>query len=381
MMKKSILFINGADYTLGWGRSVNLAKAFASQGFDVFYSEYPRPILKERASISASQGFSVLRPSGLPIMRFQSLRGLNTKHQLRQLIRAMDKKNFRPDIIIICTVTDAIIAETIKQRYKPCIVIYDCADDRVGFAAPFITASHKERLDMMEKKLIAKSDVVLVVNDNLFHRVSAINKNVYHVSNGVDLNVFSMEAVKELPEELAEIPSPRIGYIGTLGHRTDQELLCWLTKERPQWSFVFVGPMEEPDLPIGDIGKNAYFLGSKPYSQMPAYIASFDVCIVPFRDCPSAVGSDPLKVLQYLAMAKPVVTTDFKGGNQYEDNVIVAETRLDFLTEIERQLQNNSELACKKRTSIAEKHSWQARTKEILGVLKTHNNEESLSNF
>jgi len=104
-------------------------------------------------------------------------------------------------------------------------------------------------------------------------------------------------------------PRPVIGYIGGLHRFVDYPLLASLVKARPQWSFVFVGAQ------TADVGEleampNVYLLGQRPHSELAQHIRNFDVCTVPYLNAEETSTVVPLKINEYLAMGKPVVSTE-----------------------------------------------------------------------
>ena len=374
MMDRSILFIDGADCHLGWGRSVNLAKAFAKNGCNVFYSEYSKPLYKNRIKLIDSDDFPILRTTTLPL-RYNVTRSIGVKIIIRQIIRALEKAEFNPEVLIVCHVTDIRIIRALKQRFKPDLIIYDCADDRAAHCSPHLDqrlADLAKRLEKNETKLIGEIDMVLTVSSKLNKRVSPINKQVYTVPNGVDLSLFNMDSVKTIPLDLSSIDRPIIGLVGNLAHWVDFDLILWLARIRPEWSFVLVGGNLIDDALIRSFPDNIHYLGKKPYAEIPGYVANFDVCIVPFKDCDVAEGSDSLKVLQYMAMGKPVVSTAYRGAKSYGGLISVAETKDDFLSSVEWHLSNDSPSVCEERIEVVKEHSWQNRIERISEILDTH---------
>ncbi len=371
MINSSILFLNGADYTLGWGRSVNLAKAFAAKGCDVFYSEYPKPLYKKRDRLLDGKRFPVLCPSGLPAVRYPFLRGLNKWYLLSQLTRAIDSKRLHPDIMWVCTVTDPQIVEYLQRRYAPRFTVYDCADDRMAHAAHTVSTGYIKKMETMEAELLTKVDVVFVVSSKLSERISSMHRNVFLVPNGVDLGLFNINSVSVMPPDIRCLGRPIIGFVGTLGHWIDMELVIWLAQTRPKWSFVFVGPYEANSIDRLNFPDNIYLLGKKPYTDIPSYLANFDQCIVPFKDCRVAEASDSLKILQYLAMGRPITSTMYNGVKDYNGLVKIAKTRHDFLAAIEFYLSEDSAEIVAKRVHVAKEHSWYEKASTILDIMST----------
>ncbi|HEX6071565.1 MAG TPA: glycosyltransferase, partial [Sphingomicrobium sp.] len=101
----------------------------------------------------------------------------------------------------------------------------------------------------------------------------------------------------------------RLGFFGVLDERFDTELLGRVAEMRPRWSFVMVGPVVKiapEDLPRRG---NIHYLGGKTYAELPAYLAGWDVALMPFAMNESTQFISPTKTPEYLAGGKPVVST------------------------------------------------------------------------
>jgi glycosyltransferase involved in cell wall biosynthesis len=94
--------------------------------------------------------------------------------------------------------------------------------------------------------------------------------------------------------------------------RFDIALLDKIAQMRPDWSLVMVGPVAKiapEDLPRRP---NIHYLGSQTYAELPAYLAGWDVALMPFAMNPSTEFISPTKTPEYLAGGKPVVSTPVK---------------------------------------------------------------------
>jgi len=116
----------------------------------------------------------------------------------------------------------------------------------------------------------------------------------------------------------SRLPRPIIGYIGGLHRLLDVDLLTTMMLKRPEWSWVFVGGI------TSDLGKletmpNAHFLGQRPHGDLARCIAQFDVCIVPYLNNALTATVVPMKIGEYLAMGKPVVSTSLPTVCEFND--------------------------------------------------------------
>jgi len=151
----------------------------------------------------------------------------------------------------------------------------------------------------------------------------------------------------------------------------DFDLLRSLALARPQWSFAFVGPVGR----LADVDKirlpNVHLLGRKPYEDVPAYVKGFDVCLNPYLMDETAANCSPLKLYEYLASGRPVVSTDMPEARKFQDVVGIGETHAEILARLEEALgsEATSPAAVARRLAAALPHSWDhrfANTEQVL---------------
>ena len=138
------------------------------------------------------------------------------------------------------------------------------------------------------------------------------------------------------------MPRPRLGYYGVIDERFDIDLLDKIAEMRPDWSLVMVGPVAKiapEDLPRRP---NIHYLGSKTYAQLPAYLAGWDVALMPFAMNESTQFISPTKTPEYLAGGKPVVSTPVKDVVRHYghlEGVQIAEDADSFVAACEQALE------------------------------------------
>jgi teichuronic acid biosynthesis glycosyltransferase TuaH len=140
-----------------------------------------------------------------------------------------------------------------------------------------------------------------------------------HIANGVDLELFAPDRPRPLPNDLAALPRPIVGYAGKMQELFDIEMAAAALRALPEVSFVFIGQVLNQRWmdPLRRL-PNAHFLGDKPYAQLPNYLAAFDICTIPYSVARQH-GGDPIKLYEYLAAGKPVVTTNIGGVGAFTD--------------------------------------------------------------
>ena len=196
---------------------------------------------------------------------------------------------------------------TFSSHLEPSAIVYDCMDELSKFRfAP-------EHLLDLEQELIDKADLVFTGGSSLFEAKKDRHPNVHLFPSSVDRAHFAKARGGLFdPADQEELPRPRLGFYGVIDERFDIELLDRIAQMRPNWSLVMVGPVAkiaDEDLPRRP---NIHYLGNKTYAQLPAYLAGWDVALMPFAMNESTQFISPTKTPEYLAGGKPVVSTPVK---------------------------------------------------------------------
>jgi glycosyltransferase involved in cell wall biosynthesis len=186
------------------------------------------------------------------------------------------------------------------------------------------------------EQLARECEVVLVSSRKLKEMLSPLNPSTYHVSHGVDLDHFASARRPdcEVPDDLQRIPTPRLGYVGALEQFIDNDLLLQVAKKRPHWQIVLIGPYSGE---IRDLESmpNIHLLGYRDRQLLPAYLSGCQVCLIPKKRDVWFRYSNPLKMKEYLAAGRQVVTMRYDEVTEVERWVWVAEDRDEFLTALD----------------------------------------------
>lgn len=254
----------------------------------------------------------------------------------------------------------------LKELLEPKVYAYYMRDYLVK--APY-WQKHGERV---EPQVVQKADV-LTTNSDFFAAFGLqYNPNSFMVGQGCDVSHFSDEddAIK-IPNEFKDIPSPVIGYVGSLTTlRLDIELLEHIANQRKNWSIVLVGP-EDEDFKKSNLHNlpNVYFLGRKDGSELPNYVKGFDVAMNPQLTNNLTIGNYPRKIDEYLAMGKPIIATKTKAMEMFKDVVYLGATKDEYIDLIEKALTENSEELAKKRIHVAKSHTWTNNVNAIYNAI------------
>ena len=256
----------------------------------------------------------------------------------------------------------------LRKFLQPDIYVYYMRDYLVK--VPY-WQKHGERL---EPEVVKDADV-LTTNSEFFSEFGLqYNPHSYMVGQGCDVSHFSDEDdTIKIPEEFKNIPTPVIGYVGSLTTlRLDIELLEHMANKRKDWSIVLVGP-EDDDFKNSDLHNlsNVYFLGRKKESELPNYVKGFDVAMNPQLSNNLTIGNYPRKIDEYLAMGKPIIATKTKAMDMFKDCVYLGESKEDYIELTEKAIAENTIKLEQKRIDFAKSHTWENNVQAIYTAIKT----------
>jgi UDP-galactopyranose mutase len=193
------------------------------------------------------------------------------------------------------------------RHLKPWAVVYDCMDELSNFKnAP-------AEIGALEDELFQMADVVFTGGINLYEYKRQKHHNVHPFPSSVDVAHFGMARnVRVDPGDQAPIPRPRIGYMGVIDERLDLQLIHDIAIARPQWQLVMIGPVTKIDPGILPRLPNIHYLGPRQYTELPAYLAGWDIGILPFARNDATRFISPTKTPEYLAAGRRVVSTSIR---------------------------------------------------------------------
>ncbi|MGE7950638.1 glycosyltransferase [Lysinibacillus xylanilyticus] len=261
---------------------------------------------------------------------------------------------------------DVILYEYIDELHK----------DITGEIPEYVFKNHQKLLkDDVNCVVIASADKLLA--DVKSHR----SKNYKLVTNGVDFNHFNKNQNNAIPNEirdLVEKKRPIIGYFGAFASWFDYELVLKLAVERPDYEILLIGWDYDKSIVKYNLDKvpNITVIGPIDYSILPDYSKWFDVSTIPFKINEVTESTSPVKLFEYMAMGKPIVTTNMKECRKYK-SVLIAKNSEQFIGQIDRALQlENDKKYLKLIKEEAMINTWKEKAQEILYVLKESKEEK-----
>lgn len=235
-------------------------------------------------------------------------------------------------------------------------IVYDCMDElsNFKFAPPELLEN--------ESKLFRKADLVFTGGQSLYEAKKDKHRSVHAFPSSIDAAHFRQaRSVADEPEDQKQISRPRLGFCGVIDERLDINLLAEIASLRPEWQFVMIGPVvkiSDEELPHNP---NVHYLGGKNYQELPAYLAGWDVALMPFAINDSTRFISPTKTPEYLAAGKPVVSTAIRDVvRPYgEMNLVyIASTAEEFVVACEAALKENQTEKLARGDEFLARNSW-----------------------
>jgi len=261
-------------------------------------------------------------------------------------------------------------------KFDQPLILYDYVDNLSTFKGDAVQLAKDHRA------LLREACVVLTTARQLFEEVGPLRPDALYVPNGVDFDHFhSGSASQTLPEEMAglrERGKPVIGYYGAFASWFDYALMRELASQRAELNFVLIGPDHDGSLDKSGLLRegNIHYLGPKPYAELPAYLAGFDVAMVPFKVNPITQSTSPIKLFEYFAGGKPVVSTPLREVMQYRE-VFIGDDSHRFSEKIDQALTlRKTPGFAASLLEIARANTWDGRAEQILQALAQNEREK-----
>jgi glycosyltransferase involved in cell wall biosynthesis len=238
-------------------------------------------------------------------------------------------------------------------------IVYDCLDHHVGFHA-----EPNASLIDIERKLIDAADAVVATSATLADTIQR-TRECHLIRNACEFTRFSQVG------RVKTSSRPIIGYVGAVSEWFDGQLLFDVAKARPEWQFDIYGAIVGADVAACRVLPNVNFFGEISYESVPGVVAHFDICIIPFKLNSLTFATNPVKIYEYLASGRPVVSTALPElANMENVDVLCAVFAIDFVSKIELMLEIADipdRIKC--RRDFACQNDWSSRVSELVGVL------------
>ena len=259
---------------------------------------------------------------------------------------------------------------TLGRGLHPAASVYYCVDD---FAAAPYDWNNEDEVRALEEIACRESDVVICTGRKLVENRARFNPRTHFIPEGADTALFAQAARPETAPaaEVAALPGKVIGYTGLINWRIDLPLMTYLATRHPEWSFALVGPLkEDSDMSSFTSLPNVHLFGRKTVPELPAYLKPMDVCLLPYVLNEYTHNVFPLKLYEYLAAGKPIVSTDMFEMRAYVgEDLAIGRTHEEFERAIISALGTETRERAASRSERAQHNTWDDRLDEIGALL------------
>lgn len=301
----------------------------------------------------------------IPLWRFYPIYKINRLFTLLIIRLQLKILGIKKPVIWLYHPYDECILDYMKNRTASC---FDWAE---LWSEWFIEFSPKRLrfVAELEEHIIRKSDIVFTTSVKNQEKAKEYNPNSYFLPSGSSTEQIINTRKENLPEDIARLPRPRIGYVGSIKERVDFALIRKLAKVFQNGSIILIGNIQKNriDPKVFPAEENVYFLGPRDYDELPGYLKALDVGIIPY--IPEFIEVEPTKQYDYLAAGLPVVSTDLVEIHRFREYINIAKSHEEFIDLVKDSLAHNDPSLIKIRQEFALRNSWSVRAQEILDIL------------
>lgn len=378
-MDRDVICLSSVDWDFVWQGHQEVMARLAERGSRVLFVEntgvrrpqardLPRLLRRllrwSRAAAPSSgpvpAGITILSPLALPFPWSRWSRVVNRVLLVRAVRR--QARQLRDPLIWTFLPTPSVIDTIRACRTERSTVIYYCVADFSELTDDVI------KVEASEDELLREADLVFVNGQSLYERFVHRHPRVRVYPFGVDLRAFRAGRY-ERPADLARLAPPLAGYVGGIHRHLAVDWLTQAARALPDVAFVLVGPVQTE---IGTLSAlpNVHLLGQKNHELLAAYVANFDVCLIPYALTRYTVSVVPTKLFEYMAMGKPCVSTSLPELAHLplpEGAVSVAGDPMAFADAIRSSVQRpEAEGTARQREAFARRYSWDALVDSML---------------
>jgi UDP-galactopyranose mutase len=260
------------------------------------------------------------------------------------------------------------MALPLLQSLDAAAVVYDCMDE--------LSAFHNAPPELLEREraLLRAADVVFTGGPSLFRAKRALHGNVHCFASSVEQEHFGKARDSRLDHvEQRHLAHPRLGFFGVIDERFDVASIECLADTHPEWQIVLVGPVVKIDPATLPRRGNVHYMGQRAYAELPAFLAGWDVALLPFAMNVATRYISPTKVLEYMAAEKPIVSTPVTDVVEpYGHIVHIGRDPRSFVTACENALGESRELREKRTVTmrhVVASTSWDATAARMLACI------------
>ncbi len=346
---KKIIYYMQVDW--GWieQRPHILARGLAEQAevHVVYMWEYKRASLQKNAA-----GKIKLHPIlHLPHRRFRYpwLNRLN--HTLGRWTLNRMIRRISPDIVWL---THPCQWAELPPHYKG-IVVYDCMDDH-GLLWP--QPNQQKALSLAEQALCQRASVIFASSNSLAEKLRGYGQpeKVRLVRNGCSGEIFPRYASSNGPHL-------RAGYVGTIAHWFDFDLLLKSLKRFPDLEYELIGPVSLENVPSHP---RLHYRGTVAHADLYRAVREMDVLVMPFKRLEGIDAVDPVKLYEYISWQKPILAVWYPEVERFSSFAALYKDQEEYLDRLQAVRQApGPRYSEEKAKEFLQNNSWNARMQNI----------------
>jgi hypothetical protein len=314
-----------------------------------------------RGSRQVTQGVEVLPTPTIPFGRIAAVRAANRALVMANLHRVARACR---DSSVIVWAADTHVGPMLSEVFSAAPLVFHALDVMTN---PSEAAAARE--------LARRAALVLGATPTITSGYASSAVRAATLRNGWSFPPAAL-ADGTVAEDVARIPRPRVGLVGYLGPTIDYELLDRLVARLDVWLVCVgrrIGRLESRERAYFERLRRSprvVFLGERPTEQLPAYIRGFVVCLAPYKRNPRVYASDPLKVYQYLALGRPVISTPVGCLENSTDVVNLAPSADAFISMVATELSRPADPRLdQSRADWAAGAHWHRRWRDLTSLL------------
>lgn len=241
----------------------------------------------------------------------------------------------------------------LSDRLRPDALLYYNMDDYSLY-----WTGRENAVRRLERRAVVESDLAVfcarVRADEFRSAAPEASDHIIHLPHGAPaaaIAPFPQDRPADPPTDIAGLPRPLLGFVGSLEDRLDWELIEDVARRFPEGSVVLIGreplksrePWYQAYSRVAAL-RNVHIIGWRDQAELCGYNASFDVCMIPYRrEHPFNRVACPTKIMDYMATSRPVVSTALPECRLYADLFEIAESNQAFLESIGRIVASGSD--------------------------------------
>jgi glycosyltransferase involved in cell wall biosynthesis len=318
---------------------------------------------------------TVIRPETLKIkvLDYLSLLWTHYREIKRQILE------FKPDVVVGFSILNSYIALGLCKQYKIPFVYYWL--DVLHLLVPI--KQFQPLAKSIESRIMKQADLCLAINDTLGEYMSNLGaKKVEIIKAGVNFNMFKLTGKNIRKEYGIKDEDIVLLFVGWLYNFSGlKEIALKLAERRNSFlKLIIVGDGDAYE-ELKQIQKSNHtedkliLVGRKPYEEIPAFIESSDICILPsYINEPIMQDNVPIKMYEYLAMGKPVITTKLNGIMRefgYDNGVVYVDKPEDVINRsVDMAEFGFVKMHGEQARNFVKDYTWDKRADEFENTLK-----------